>query len=593
MKGLFLILFAGIAFQIGRCNENKESGPTPIPFAQLDVRGELLSRITKNYVRLEEPRYQPQFVFLSDEESNNWPGDTEGRTILGLVMAAQSTHREPLYLKEIIDQLPRHFNEKGYMGKIHPAGIMDEQQLAGNGWVMRGLCEYYAWKKDESVLKLVKSISDHLFIPGKGYYQKYPIEPGSRKHDGGMIGHINEVRDGWRITADIGCVFIGMTGAIHAYQYLKDEKLKQVIDEMVAKFLQVDMYGLKIQVHAGLTALLGLVRYAKITGNDQLMKEVEKRWDLYVKYGMTENYEIYNWFGMYKQWTESCGLIDSYLLASDLWQYTRNPKFLEYMDLIYYNALCHLERANGGFGCDNNPGASTNFLNVYADEAWWCCTMRAGEGLSRVAETSYFTQADTIYTVHYGDNTANFNFGQNSSITLHQTTQYPFEGKIRIVINQAVNSDHVIIKLNSLNTWADNQMVSINGKPVVAKNRNGFIEISHPWKKNDTINYSFNEKLRTHGCINTENCSNSQKKIFYGPLILGYSGKDSIANVDISGLKKLPGKLSNKYSREMIPELLIFKIDGTNEYLSPLYHFMNPEVRKGDYKKQFLFHLRE
>ena len=82
------------------------------------MRGELHTRIAKNYARLEETRFQPKFVFHTDEESGNWPGDIEGRTILGLVMAAQVAGREPLYLEEIIAQIPEHLNEKGYFRPI-------------------------------------------------------------------------------------------------------------------------------------------------------------------------------------------------------------------------------------------------------------------------------------------------------------------------------------------------------------------------------------------------------------------------------------------------------------------------------------------
>ena len=591
MKRLICLLFVLITIIISGCKskDKPNSKIVPIPLSQLEVKWELFTRIEKNYARLEETRYQPKFVFLTDEESGDWPGDTEGRTILGLVMAAQTTHREPLYLGEILSLLPRYLNNKGYMGKIYPKGTMDEQQLAGNGWVMRALCEYYEWKKDPKVLDIVKSISDSLFIPWKGHYKSYPIELGSRKMDGGMIGHINEVRDGWRITADIGCVFIGMTGAIHAYQYLKDEKLKEVIDEMVGKFLQVDMYGLKIQVHAGLTALLGLIRYAEITENKNLMEEVIKRWDIYVKYGMTESYEIYGWFGIYKAWTETCGLIDSYMVATALWKYNQDPKYLAYLDLIYYNAICHVERENGGFGCDNNPGSTTNFVNVYANEAWWCCTMRGGEGLSRVAENSYFAQGDTIYIVHYGDNNALLNF-QNSSIAIQQSTQYPFSGNIRLTIKQAVKAKDIVIKLNALSEWSENLKVTINDKNIPIEIQKGFVVLKHNWKANDIINFSFDEKIRMEGTINKENCSDQQKKVFYGPLLLGYSGKETIALGDISKIKKTSDKLIKIGNTNIVMQSpIVFKIEGTDYKLTPLYHLMNPEVKKGEYKKQFLF----
>ncbi len=591
MKRLFCILLIIITSIISGCKikDKPHSKIESIPLSKLEVRGELFTRIVKNYARLEETRYQPKFVFLSDKESGDWPGDTEGRTILGLTMAAQSTHREPLYLEEILRLLPEHLNSKGYMGKIYPKGTMDEQQLAGNGWMMRALCEYYEWKKDPKVLDIVKSISDSLFIPGKGFYKNYPIKPGSRKMDGGMIGHINEMRDGWRITADIGCVFIGMTGAIHAYQYHKDEKLKVVIDEMIEKFLQVDMYGLKIQVHAGMTALLGLIRYAEITDNKDLMEEVMKRWDMYVKYGMTENYEIYNWFGIYKAWTETCGLMDSYIVVTALWKYTQDPKYLAYLDLIYYNAICHIERENGGFGCDNNPGSATNFVNVYADEAWWCCTMRGGEGLSRVAENSYSVQGDTLYIIHYGDNNALLNFGK-SSISIQQSSKYPFSGNIRLTITKAVKAKNIVVKLNALHEWTENLKVTINNKNIPVEIQKGFIVLKHNWEAKDIIDFSFDEKIRMEGTINKENCSDLQRRVFYGPLLLGYSGNESIVVEDVSKIKLTSDKSIKIGNTNVVMQSpVVFNIEGTDYKLTPLYHLMSPEVVKGDYKKQFLF----
>jgi hypothetical protein len=160
---LFLLLFASFSMAGQRKVVKKR---TPVPFQSLYTGGELGVRINKNFSRLEDERYDPSHVFLTDEQSGNWPGDTEGRAILGLVMDAQASHREPKYLNEIIRLIPSHLNSKGYMGKIQPDGLLDEQQLSGNGWMLRGLCEYYKWKKDPQVLEIIKSISQNLFVSG-------------------------------------------------------------------------------------------------------------------------------------------------------------------------------------------------------------------------------------------------------------------------------------------------------------------------------------------------------------------------------------------------------------------------------------------
>lgn len=72
------------------------------------------------------------------EQSWGWPGDTEGRTILALVLDAQLTGRAPKYLDEILRRMPSKMNERDYFGPIWTDAV-NEQQLSGMGWVLRYL----------------------------------------------------------------------------------------------------------------------------------------------------------------------------------------------------------------------------------------------------------------------------------------------------------------------------------------------------------------------------------------------------------------------------------------------------------------------
>ncbi len=116
-----------------------------------------------NFDRLEQSEYQMPEVFR--EPAYEWPADHEGRTILALTLLAQAVDRKPKYLEPIIEALPAHLNEKGYMGRILTDGTADEQQLSGHSWMLRGLCEYYLWKKEDSILDMVKSMVNNLFHP--------------------------------------------------------------------------------------------------------------------------------------------------------------------------------------------------------------------------------------------------------------------------------------------------------------------------------------------------------------------------------------------------------------------------------------------
>jgi uncharacterized protein len=213
----FLLLLQNITCQ--SAGKSIPSGPVPIPFRKITMQDELLKRSMRNFDRLETDIYQPQNIF-SDKHptiSLDWPGDFEGRTILALVLQAQATHREPVYLGEIMRQIPLKLNKKGYFGALQ-GDTINEQQLSGHGWLLRGLCEYYLWKKDEKVKKYIQDIILNLALPTRGHHKDYPIMPEERRANvGQMSGTTQNVINGWLLSSDIGCDFIFLDGVVQAY----------------------------------------------------------------------------------------------------------------------------------------------------------------------------------------------------------------------------------------------------------------------------------------------------------------------------------------------------------------------------------------
>jgi hypothetical protein len=92
------------------------------------------------------------------------------------------------------------------------------------------------------------------------------------------------------------------------------------------------------------------------------------------------------------------------------------------------------------------------------------------------------------------------------------------------------------------------------------------------------------------GTINKENTSAEQKRLFYGPLLLGYQGPETIPlkEGDLPKIR-LTDEKSYRVGNINIQRPLIFEIEGTEYRLSPLYHAMSPEVKDELYHKQFLF----
>ena len=549
-----------------------------LDFEKIKVGGELHTRLLKNLGRLEEEKYRPDNVFLTEEQSGNWPGDTEGRTILGIVMDSRATGRTPLYLDEIIKRVPNHLNTLGYMGPLHGDSV-DEQQLSGNGWLLRGLCEYYLWKKDGKQLPVIKRLAEGLFLPGEKYYSTYPISPESRKQNvGEASGSLAQITGHWRLSTDIGCVFIGMEGLMQALQVTKDEKLRPAADKLVDLFLSVDLTGIKAQTHASLTAMRGLIRYADITKDTRYIAEVEKRWDTYRKYGMTEFYANYNWFCRYDTWTEPCAIVDAFMVAVQLWQHTGKAEYRNDAEHIYYNAICLAQRPNGGFGLELNPGKTrdTPCVTPNCDEAHWCCTMRGGEGLGRAADYTAFKTDNEMAIPFFRDAEIADTLCKCGYVKLDMKTGYPFSNMVTIKLLKSPRKKFTISLAKA--SWMEKYTITVNGKPEKYKESNGLAKLTRRFKDNDEIKVSFEMKPVYASVINSGNNDANSFRVMYGPLVLaGEIGNN--ANITY-------GETFERGDKGTFVGI------QSGAKLSPLYHLMSSDIlqsTKPAYSRRIIF----
>ena len=486
----------------------------------VSVSGELRTRLLRNFDRLEEDKYRPDKLFLDYKDSWGWPGDTEGRTILGLVCDARATGREPRYLQEILRIFPSKLNEKGYFGPVFDHA--NEQQLAGHGWVLRGLCEYRRWKNDRSVDPLIRGIVKNLFLPLEGDYGDYPIDPAVHSGPSGGEAGSNAARVGrWRLSTDVGCVFIGLDGLVQVRIDLDDVSLDPSIEALIGRFLAMDLVAARAQTHASLTAMRALLRWAEFSGRKDLIAAVESRFRTYVAQGMTENYENYNWFARFNSWTEPCGIVDSYIVADNLWRLLGKTEWRDLAELIYYNGLCRTQHANGGFGLDSTPGAAaTNAcVSVWCEEAHWCCTMRGAEGLAVVAESTAFVRGKELVLAYW--RTADLEFGLPSGrLAMTIATDYPLDDKAVVKISAAPHTD-TVLKL-PFPAYLSAPRVKINDGEMKVAALNGFISLSRRWQPGDVVRISFCRTRRDEGLLNADQTiRNLPMRRFFGPLQIG------------------------------------------------------------------------
>lgn len=449
------------------------------------LSGFLYERANANFDRLESSQYSADRVAAGDP---SWPGDLQGRILLGLISQAKTLHgREPQTLQAVLDAVEGQLIDGAFLNKKLDPDMANEQLFSGHSWFLRAMCELYEWNQDPKALEIINNLTDKLLIAGKAAIERYPIEhiSGGGDVSGEIIGREN----GWELSTDTGCVFMMLDGSTHAYQITHNPQLKAVIEALIEKFMAADVTELKFQTHATLSATRGLLRFYQETKEQKYLDFAVQRMNEYLSGAMTEAYMNYNWYQR-PEWTEPCGIIDSYIASMELFRFTQDTRWLEQGQEILYSGLAASQRSNGGFGTDSCVGVSNGSLNMHSYEATQCCTMRGGEGTTKAIGYQYLTdQGGALYALQYGNNQIRFSAG-NGVVQLKEQSNYPEEGSAVFTVEDAGSCDKLPLRL-FIPSFVTEYQILVDGAPVSAELENGFASVTIDPQKQKTVSVSF------------------------------------------------------------------------------------------------------
>ncbi|MDI1247915.1 MAG: glycoside hydrolase family 127 protein [Lacunisphaera sp.] len=408
--------------------------PNPLPLGDVIPAGDLRRRAALNFARLHDAPFRFEAMVRANTAAEA-PGDWIGRAMLGLSLLGQALDNEPQYLEEVIARLPSALNECGYIGPIHPAGTADENQVGGHNGLLRGLCEYYRWKRDPRALAVIRSVVAQLMLPARPLYAAYPDRPLAKLGAGQAIGLTVKHEGPWLgLSTDIGTVFFTLDGLTQAYTIEPTPPLRALIETMIARYAQLDIELIGAQTHSTLSTLRGIMRWwGEVDPRPDLLALVRARYQAYRARAESEHYANYNWFGR-PEWTEACGVVDSFLLAVELWRATGEADYVAAAHRIYFNALSYAQRPNGGFGCDLCVGAEGRLHlapHPKIFEAPWCCSMRGAEGLARAAQFNMMLDPArrTVWQLFYFEGAYTLRLPEGP-IGLQCRSDYPQAGRV-------------------------------------------------------------------------------------------------------------------------------------------------------------------
>jgi uncharacterized protein len=302
------------------------------------------------------------------------------------------------------------------------------------------------------------------------------------------------------------------------------------------------------------------------TGNDSLMITLDKIWHnvteckMYVtgacgalydgvspdgtSYKPDYNQKVHQAYGRDFQLpnltahNESCANIGNILWNWRMFLATGEARFADVMELVMYNSLL------AGVSLDGKGYFYTNPLSVNQDIPFtlrWskqregyisfcnCCPPNTIRTIAEISNYVYTTSVKGLWINLFGSNKLKSKLHDGSVIRLCQQTDYPWNGKIDIKMEECSGKPFSIFL--RIPGWASSAEIRINGKKEsVAAKPGSYAEISRSWKQGDQIELNLPMDARLIEANPLVEEAHNQVAVKRGPVVYCIESADIPAN---------------------------------------------------------------
>lgn len=320
----------------------------------------------------------------------------------------------------------------------------------------------------------------------------------------------------------------------------------------------------------------GMADVAALTGDTGYVHAIDKIWDnvvtkkLYVTGGIGatshgeafgENYELPNM----SAYCETCAAIGNVYWNYRLFLLHGESKYYDVLERSLYNGLISGVSLDGGGFFYPNPLES---IGQHQRQPWFgcaCCPSNICRFIPSLPGYVYAVHNKDVYVNLFMSNTSELNI-EGKKVTLAQTTEYPWNGDIRVAVTPKGKQDFTLkiripgwvqgeVVPSNLYTFTDNKQlayaVKVNGEPVESKLDKGYFSIDRQWKKGDVVDVHFDMEPRTVKANSKVEADRGKISVERGPLVYCAEWPDNDFSVLSVFMNRKP-----EFTVERKPELL-------------------------------------
>lgn len=283
---------------------------------------------------------------------------------------------------------------------------------------------------------------------------------------------------------------------------------------------------------------------------------------------------------------EICAQIGMLLFSWRMFQTTGDGKYLDNIETELYNGIL------SGISLDGKDYFYTEALRRTKEFPYvmrwpkhrqhyiscFCCPPNTVRTLCEAQEYTYSIKDDTLLYVNlYGQNTLT-----TENLELEQTTDYPWDGKVRIEIKKAKHLKTVKLHIPA---WCDDYRVKLNGEEVFGGWRfdgqwsKNVVTISpteeHPkWKMGDVIELTLDMKIRLMEANPLVEEAKNQVCVMRGPLVYCLEGQDIEYTYHINEIS-IPADIEFKETHTTIAGHEVIALEGEAVQTAPWNEWNN------------------
>jgi len=446
---------------------------------------------------------------------------------------------------------------------------LNHHEFYNMGHLMTAACVHHRATGKDSYLKIATRVGDYL-------YDVFSPRPKELAHFGFNPSNIMGAVDLYRTTGnrkylELAGIFVDMRGSQpggsnqnQAAVPLRKEK-EAVGHCVTATYLwcgAADVYaetGEKALMDA-LNRLWHDVTTHKmyITGgvaalhHGELLRQTFRRWprdSVHEAFGA--EYQLPN----RTAYNETCANIGNAMWNWRMLGLTGDAKYTDVMERVLYNSMLSAIGLNGTDFFYTNPlrrcGPDVPLLSNDSAARWpdttpkspvhcFCCPPNVSRTLAKLQSWAYSVSDDTVWVNLYGSNNLQTQLSDRSSVRLTQKTDYPWDGKITIEVQQAAN-DPMALMLR-VPGWATDAALQINGKPSNVELTPGtYAAIRRKWSAGDLVELDLPMDvvfLRAHPLIEE---ARSQVAVMRGPIVYCLESPDLPEGVGVDDVAIVAG----------------------------------------------------